>query len=430
MREGNVAVTYRLQPTASSLLCRTGSPSRRSGAGFPLGWVSPWRVIVGVASGLLLAVAFVGCTEDPEGPSRYGFWVLETVDTEAGYLRAYTSLALDVSGYPYISYSGGGLKCAYRDASGWHIETVDASGGEYTSLALDRFGQPHISHCGGLPDGDLRYAYRDGSGWHTETVDAALGSSAGHTSLSLDGSGDAHISYFGGYPGYDLRYACRDGSGWRTETVDTQGNVGRHTSLALDGSGYVHISYFGGPGNDLKYAYRDASGWHTETVDAEGVVGLYTSLVLDAWGYPHISYFDDTNDGLKYASRDGLGWRTETVDSEGEVGPSTSLALDSSGYPHISYCKSDYEGQCDDLKYAYRDASGWHIETVDAEGYVGGDTSLALDGSDCPRISYYHQGHMDVKYAWLANIKTAGGQRPWDAEGSRATHRMGSDGRL
>ena len=68
-----------------------------------------------------------------------------------------------------------------------------------------------------------------------------------------------------------------------------------------------------------------------------------------------------TNDDLKYAYQDASGWHIQTVDSEGEVGEGTSLALDGNGYPHISY---DDETNSD-LKYAYRDASGWHSEKVD-----------------------------------------------------------------
>jgi len=61
------------------------------------------------------------------------------------------------------------LKYAYRDTSGWHIETVD-SGGWSASLAMDSSGYAHISHVG---DGGLKYVYQDADGWHIEMIDNA-----------------------------------------------------------------------------------------------------------------------------------------------------------------------------------------------------------------------------------------------------------------
>ena len=305
---------------------------------------------------------------------------------------------------------------ADQDASGWHIETVDSEGdvGEYTSLALDEEGYPHISYFDytNRINPNLKYAYQDASGWHIETVDSE-GQVGWYTSLALDESGYPHISYHSYYNPtgeYALKYAHQDASGWHIETVDSVGITGYYTSLALDESGYPHISYYDDTNDDLKYAYQDASGWHIETVDSAGYVGEYTSLTLDGSGYPHISYYccgtptPGCNIGdLKYAYQDASGWHIETVDSEGNVGRHTSLALDESGYPHISY----YDDTNDDLKYAYQDASGWHIETVDGEWRVGASTSLVLDGNGFPHISYYFCGtpHYicnvgDLKYAY------------------------------
>ena len=60
-----------------------------------------------------------------------------------------------------------------------------------------------------------------------------------------------------------------------------------------------------------------------------------------------------SNGNLKYAYKDASGWLNQTVDSTGVVGQWTSLALTSSGWPAISY----YDATNGNLKYAYKSAS-------------------------------------------------------------------------
>ena len=91
----------------------------------------------------------------------------------------------------------------------------------------------------------------------------------------------------------------------------------------------------------------------------------------------------------------GLVWSNMTVDSHGVTGQFTSLALDSSGKPHISYTSLFNI----DLYYASWTGSGWNIETVDSAGDVGYFTSLALDSSGKPHISYNDNANDDLKYA-------------------------------
>lgn len=306
-------------------------------------------------------------------------WHHEIVETVGEYLDAegYTSLVLDSGDRPHICYIGQNskLKYAYRDQSGWHIEQVtsdEGSDGGSCSIALDNQGRPHVVYLDYLvmePEKHLKYAYRDASGWHIESIDD------GHEAdLCLDSNGYPHVSYFFSATPLDLlRYAYKDSTGWHIQNVDNiAACVQCRSSISVDGNNYPHISYYDFRFDDLKYAYKDAAGWHIETVDSAGYVGKQSSIALDSTNKPHISYYDATNNALKYAYKDDSGWHIMTVDSSG--GNFTSLVLDSKDFPHISYGKVP-------LRYAY--ALREHSLQIRKEGIGRGTVVSNPPGINC-----------------------------------------------
>ena len=96
---------------------------------------------------------------------------------------------------------------------------------------------------------------------------------------------------------------------------------------------------------DLKHAWWNGTSWNTQTVELgafDTLVGECCSLALDSHDNPHITYYEwkyvdrDTAYGnLKYASWTGTAWSIETVDTYTDM--DSSLALDSSDNPHITY---------------------------------------------------------------------------------------------
>ena len=185
-------------------------------------------------------------------------------------------------------------------------------------------------------------------------------------------------------------------------------------SLALDSDGYRHVSAADTTSSDLMYATDTSGAWVNITVDAPGQVGEYNSIAVDSEDVVHIAYFsykDDTNaltQDLKYATcasscASTSSWSNITLDATGFVGERTSIAVDSNDGVHISYTDNTNNA----LKYTMCSsscgtASSWSNVSVDDIGT--GDTKptdIAIDSNDAVHIAYHWQGisNLNIRYA-------------------------------
>jgi len=202
---------------------------------------------------------------------------------------------------------------------------------------------------------------------------------------------------------------------WHIEVVDDgrSADVGRFSALAIDHDGNFHIGY-NQARNTLRYAYRmkQDKQWYKMIVDTEG--GTFVSLAVDSHDRPHFAYNSLYLTGLHYAHWDGTRWIKQVIDTE-RTNHLTSIGIDASENPRISYYLEETpEGHYALLlKYAYSDGKTWYVETLDHHITRGKFNSIAVDASGNPHIAYSDQGAGDLRYiywdgsAWQSGIPDA-----------------------
>ena len=71
------------------------------------------------------------------------------------------------------------------------------------------------------------------------------------------------------------------------------------------------------------------------------------------------------------------------------------MDVDQRGHIHLAYC----DVTKGDLRYGYRDASGWHLETALSKGAVGKYIGIAVDQKNTPAIIFYDQDQKFLRFA-------------------------------
>jgi hypothetical protein len=344
-------------------------------------------------------------------------WQSQALDGE-GEVGKFCSIAVDANNNAYVSYKDNTnerLKFVTAwEFGSWSYGFVDQINdvGQHSSIAVDSDNNPHVSYYDATTR-DLKYAKWIGdppeTPWQIHVVDNGNGNDVGkYSSLVLDSNDIPHISYYDATDG-NLKYAKWTGSDWYVYMIDDRDDRGQYTSIAIDsGSNHLHISYYDATAGNLRHAWYNGHNWGIEPVDEADDVGKFSSIAVDSLtpSYRlHISYYDQTNQRLKYIT----GWPSaswdppEIVDTGNDVGQYSSIAVDSSLIPYISY----YDATLGNLKYAERttpppQSGSWGKVPVDETGDVGQYSSLALDPNDDynPHITYYDASLLNLKHAY------------------------------
>jgi len=325
-----------------------------------------------------------------------------------GYLVGRTStIGIDKKACPHIIYyKSYQVRHVYQDtARNWHNETVTSSslgGFGRHSLDFDSKNQIHISfhHTDVYSYDALKYAYKDNSGWHIETIDNGI---IYVTTIKIDKNDFPHIVYC--IESNTLKYAFKDESGWHIQTVATNANEGTrsHKMFDFDKYGRPCVTYlkYSGNNNDLMFAWLEGTTWKYETIvtnlgrDAGSYAGA--SIEIDKNNYVHIVYNTRYNRAVKYVYQDSIGWNYTTIASVKDYGAYPCIDLDDQNYPHVCYFNEirTNEGY---YNYAYKNSEGWHIETASRSSentYSNrhwGYSAIALNENNEPHISYYGFG--------------------------------------
>ena len=285
------------------------------------------------------------------GQYIYHMFLTQTVDA-LGDVGGYSSIVATGSGQDVISYisyydaTGGDLKVAKSDGWSWTAMFLDYQDnvGKYTSMAKHWIAPIYELHVVYYDVTNQRLLYQRTSNgypnWLTkEVIDNNIGDVEQQISIAVDQDGKPHVSYYDD-ANKRLKYAFRSSANnWigkeddmKPDFVDTATNVGWHSSIAVDSGNEPHISYLdkNDPVNTkIKHAYWDGGNWVIEAnVDTADGVGMYSSIVVDTDNDKvHISYYDESNKELKYAYKEDTSWHPQTVDNSGNNGKYSSIAL-------------------------------------------------------------------------------------------------------
>jgi hypothetical protein len=246
-----------------------------------------------------------------------------------------------------------GLYYYYKNGATWNWEVVDtgATGAAaFAALAFDANNYPHIGYrAGGYPF-RVRHAWKDATGWHSEQVDARPGT----PSIAIDNSNNVHLAYWNSNTTTKRPlYAKKSGDTWTIDSSMYETKLNSEARITVDAAGLPQILC-----NTIRYR-NTGSVWIADTLQS----GAESDIFAGTAGKVYITSRQITGGtpDVFFDYYDGSAWQHTVVDTNGWR---THGALDAQGNAHIMYSMYAYSGNTP-LKYATNRTGAWVVEQLD-----------------------------------------------------------------
>jgi len=226
----------------------------------------------------------------------------------------------------------------YNGTSWETVGTVGFSAGQasYPSLALDVSGTPYVAYSDGAYSGKATVMKYNGTSWVTVGTSGFSAGSATYLSLAIMGDGNPYVAFRDGYRSAMATLMGYNGTSWGTMGASglSTGAV-FYVSLAFNGN-IPYVAYMDLANLDKATVKKyDGASWVAVGSALSNDIASYISLAIDGNGTPYVACRDGNNGTLtKYT---GSSWQGVPDFSVGNVSSYISLAIDGNGTPYVAY---------------------------------------------------------------------------------------------
>ncbi len=338
------------------------------------------------------------------------------------------SMVVDTKGHVHFTYLRNGYQGAVWTGSAWYCYNLNDV--IYTSNESGAWVSQNIFN-------GYKIMEPIGAYWHPRYEAAA-------SAIAIDDQDNIHLAYVVSHEVYDISgmlydweqivyYKKRINHVWQSpQEVMTLTIVDNYVwssqsvsqlSIEMDRNGCAHLFFKTNPGMSQGYLYHytNSSGsWESEVVHPY-VYSSY-SAAIDQNNHIHLSFYSwDINPGGPSAY--GIGYLTNAPDGVWQTpepieqnwtggqmeGMFTDIAIDNLNQPHVTYVSGQGNPQ-EDVRYAYKDSSGWNTSLIALGGYQSGGNKFTLDSQGKAHVIYSDLLSMNKMYAnnisgsWVSEV--------------------------